>query len=46
MEVYRQNKIAVRGGWMMVNEARVRAGLAPDPGQDATCGGCKERHRR
>ena len=35
LEVYRQNTMAVRGGWMMVNEARVRAGLAPDPGQDA-----------
>lgn len=34
MEVYRQSTMAVRGGWMQVNEARRRAGLADDPGQD------------
>ena len=34
IEVYRQSTMAVRGGWMKVNEARQRAGMAPDPGQD------------
>lgn len=33
-ETYRRNSLAVAGGWMKVSEARARAGLSEDPGQD------------
>lgn len=33
-EVFRQNTMAVRGGWLTVNQALQRAGFAPVPGQD------------
>lgn len=33
-EIYRQNTLGVRGGWLQVNQALRRAGFAPVAGQD------------